>query len=156
MPTKPLYPAYLPTRPDGYAPPIELPLFEGTEPGTRADPAKPSLYKAGSVVRNITPRVGTEISGVQISQLSKHGLDEVALLAAERGVLVFVRPTTGSLPCSHLLTPCSATKTLRMSGSTSNARSSGTMVLSISTRRWATRRVLGLNSMSSMQMKRRM
>lgn len=91
MTSRPLYPSYLPTRPDGYAPPIELPPFDGTEPGSQADPAKPSLFKTGSVISNITPRVGSEITGVQISQLSHKGLDELALLAAERGVVVFVR-----------------------------------------------------------------
>ncbi|KAI1635234.1 hypothetical protein F4809DRAFT_463620 [Biscogniauxia mediterranea] len=89
MSSQPLYPAYLPTRPDGFAQPIAIPLFEAVEPGSRADSAKPSLLKAGANVTNITPRIGTEIRGVQISQLSKEGLDELALLAAERGVLVF-------------------------------------------------------------------
>ncbi|KAL7627953.1 hypothetical protein AAE478_002149 [Parahypoxylon ruwenzoriense] len=89
MPTEPLYPAYLPTRPDGYAPALDVPYFDADEPGRRADPLKPTLHKAGANLTNITPRVGTEIKGVQLSQLSPAGLDEVALLAAERGVLVF-------------------------------------------------------------------
>ncbi|KAM5346320.1 hypothetical protein ACJ41O_009325 [Fusarium nematophilum] len=87
--SEPLYPAYLPTRSDGYVAPLAVPLFEAEEPGLRADPAKPSLLKAGATVTDITPRIGTEIRGVQISKLSGEGLDEVALLAAERGVLVF-------------------------------------------------------------------
>lgn len=37
----------------------------------------------------MTPYLGTEITGVQISQLSKEGLDELALLTAERKVLLF-------------------------------------------------------------------
>jgi sulfonate dioxygenase len=90
MPSVPLYPDYLPTRPDGFAQPIALPLFEATEPGRRADPAKPSLAK-GATITNITPKIGSEIRGVQISKLTNEGLDELALLAAERGVLVFVR-----------------------------------------------------------------
>ncbi|KAI5918475.1 hypothetical protein F4810DRAFT_715468 [Camillea tinctor] len=89
MSSQPLYPTYLPTRPDGFAQPIAIPPFEATEPGSRADPAKPSLFKGGATVTNITPRIGTEIRGLQISQLSNEGLDELALLAAERGVLVF-------------------------------------------------------------------
>ncbi|KAF4470978.1 hypothetical protein FALBO_2106 [Fusarium albosuccineum] len=89
MSAEPLYPAYLPTRSDGYVAPLAVPLFEAEEPGLRADPAKPSLLKAGATVTNLTPRIGTEIRGVQISKLSSEGLDEVALLAAERGVLVF-------------------------------------------------------------------
>jgi sulfonate dioxygenase len=92
MPSKPLYPAYLPTRPDGPSVPIAVPFFEADEPARRANPAKPSLLKAGVTAINVTPRIGTEIRGVQISELSKEGLDELALLAAERGVVVFVRP----------------------------------------------------------------
>jgi sulfonate dioxygenase len=33
--------------------------------------------------------VGTEVHGVQLSQLDGAGLDELALLAAQRGALVF-------------------------------------------------------------------
>ncbi|WYZ34018.1 hypothetical protein EsH8_I_000294 [Colletotrichum jinshuiense] len=94
MATQPLYPAYLPTRPDGFQPTIDVPYFEADEPGTRAQGAKPSIFQAGARVENLTPRVGSEVRGVQLSQLSKAGLDEVALLAAERGVLVF-HPTMG-------------------------------------------------------------
>ncbi|GKU08077.1 unnamed protein product [Fusarium langsethiae] len=68
--------------------PVPVPLFDGDEPGLRADAAKTNLFKGGRV-ENITPRVGTEIRGVQISQLDQKGLDELALLAAERGVVVF-------------------------------------------------------------------
>ncbi|KAI1497916.1 hypothetical protein F5X99DRAFT_395335 [Biscogniauxia marginata] len=89
MPSQPLYPTYLPTRPDGFSQPIAVSLFEAVEPGSRADPSKPLLLKAGATVTNITPKIGTEVSGLQVSQLSKEGLDELALLAAERGVLVF-------------------------------------------------------------------
>lgn len=88
-PTAPKYPHYLPTRPDGYAATIDVPLFHAEEPGLRADPSKPELSTAATSLRNITPRIGTEIHGVQLSQLTPAGLDEVALLAAERGVLVF-------------------------------------------------------------------
>ena len=121
MSSQPLYPAYLPTRPDGYAPPIEVPPFDATEPGAQADPAKPSLFKAGSVITDITPRIGSEITGVQISQLSKKGLDEVALLAAERGVVVFVRPLdlASRLPNN---TYFSVTRTLPTPDSISNAK----------------------------------
>lgn len=92
MSSEPLYPQYLPTRPDGFAQPTIVPLFEADEAGRRADPAKPTFTK-GATVANITPNIGTEIRGLQISKLTKEGLDELALLAAERGVLVFVRTT---------------------------------------------------------------
>ncbi|EXJ87719.1 hypothetical protein A1O1_04644 [Capronia coronata CBS 617.96] len=87
--TEPLYPAYLPTRPEGYSLTVNVPPFEQVEPGTRADPAKPEIFTPDAKIKNITPRIGAEIHGVQLSQLSKEGLDQVALFAAERGVLVF-------------------------------------------------------------------
>jgi sulfonate dioxygenase len=90
MPVEPLYPAYLPTRPDGFSATIDVPPFDCEEPGTRADRSKSSILASGAVVEDITPRIGSEIRGVQLSQLTGSGLDEVALLAAERGVLVFV------------------------------------------------------------------
>ncbi|EUC40604.1 hypothetical protein COCMIDRAFT_41097 [Bipolaris oryzae ATCC 44560] len=89
MPSSPLYPSYLPTRPEGFTPTINVPPFEATEPGLRADPSKPNLNESGAQFTNITPRIGTEVRGVQISALTGEGLDEVALLTAERGVLVF-------------------------------------------------------------------
>lgn len=90
MSSEPLYPAYLPTRPDGFAATIDVPPFAGDEPGRRAIGSKVSELGTEAVLDNITPRIGTEIKGVQLSKLSKAGLDEVALLAAQRGVLVFV------------------------------------------------------------------
>ncbi len=87
----PKYPDYLPTRPEGFTPAINLKRFDVDEAGLRADPSKPELAKKASAISNITPRIGSELHGVQLSDLSPAGLDEVALLAAERGVLVFVR-----------------------------------------------------------------
>lgn len=91
--TAPLYPHYLPTRPEGYTPTIDVPAFEADERGLHADEAFPEIYgRQGGSISNLTSRIGTEIRGVQISQLSDGGLDELALLAARRGVLVFVSP----------------------------------------------------------------
>lgn len=91
--SRPLYPSYLPTRPEGFTPTLNVPLFDAEEPGLRADPSLPEIHKKSTEIKNITPRIGTELRGVQLSRLSKAGLDEVALLAAERGVLVFVSTT---------------------------------------------------------------
>lgn len=63
--------------------------LEHTDPGSRANPAKPNLLTADAKIHNISPYLGTEISGVQISQLSKEGLDELALLTAQRKVVIF-------------------------------------------------------------------
>ncbi len=64
-------------------------LPEFSDPGLRADPTKPNLLKPGVQVKQISPYIGSEVRGVQISQLSKEGLDELALFAAERKVLAF-------------------------------------------------------------------
>ncbi|KAJ7158131.1 hypothetical protein C8R46DRAFT_1225127 [Mycena filopes] len=63
--------------------------FEHTDPGTRADPAKPHLLAPNTITHHLSPYLGTELSGVQISQLTPAGLDELALYAAERKMLVF-------------------------------------------------------------------
>lgn len=62
---------------------------EFTDPGSRADPKKPHLLTENVKTRDFSPFLGTEVKGVQVSQLSKEGLDEVALLVAERKVVVF-------------------------------------------------------------------
>jgi sulfonate dioxygenase len=76
----------------------EITTFPAIEPydfhdrGLDADPAKPNLLVPGSdTVRatKITPGVGTEIRGLQLSQLSDAQKNELALLIAERGVVVF-------------------------------------------------------------------
>ncbi|KAF8659949.1 hypothetical protein AX16_001685 [Volvariella volvacea WC 439] len=84
----PSYPFYLPYYDnDEKFPPTEI--FEFSDPGLRANPAKPNLLTANAKLRNLSPFLGTEIHGVQLSQLTKEALDELALLAAERKVLVF-------------------------------------------------------------------
>lgn len=84
----PLYPGYMP-----FYDPLEkvedLGTFEHNDPGHRADPAMPNLLKNVTKMTDLSPHVGTEIEGVQLSELSSEGLDELALLAAQRGALVF-------------------------------------------------------------------
>ena len=83
-----LYPDYLP-----YYDPLEkvedLGNFEHFDPGHRADPKYPNLLATATKVTDLSPHVGTEIEGIQLSQLSAAGLDELALMAARRGALVF-------------------------------------------------------------------
>ncbi|KAI1873926.1 uncharacterized protein JN550_003195 [Neoarthrinium moseri] len=66
--------------------------FEFSDRGHLADAAKPNLLdlKDPNVqVTKLTPRVGTEFRGVQLSQLTDTQKNELALLIAERGVVVF-------------------------------------------------------------------
>ncbi|KAI5961154.1 hypothetical protein CANMA_003928 [Candida margitis] len=57
----------------------------------KADKDLPNLFPKGKDVEitTLSPKLGTEIKGVQLSQLNDAGKDEVALLASQRGVLVF-------------------------------------------------------------------
>ncbi|KAK5121606.1 hypothetical protein LTR85_004778 [Meristemomyces frigidus] len=84
----PLYPDYMP-----FYDPLEkvddIGAFEHKDAGLRADAALPNLLKNASKVYDLSPHVGTEIEGVQLSGLTPEGLDELALLAAKRGALVF-------------------------------------------------------------------
>ncbi|KKA25178.1 hypothetical protein T310_0769 [Rasamsonia emersonii CBS 393.64] len=83
------YAQYLPYYTPGLKqPPLEE--FAHTDVGLRADPEKKNLLQApGVTVNEITPNIGTELLGIQLSQLSDAQKDELALLAAERGVVVF-------------------------------------------------------------------
>ncbi|KAL2871158.1 TauD/TfdA dioxygenase family protein [Aspergillus lucknowensis] len=66
--------------------------FAFKDRGLAADKAKPHLFETGDPNVNITkltPRVGSEVRGLQLSQLTDVQKDELALLIAERGVVVF-------------------------------------------------------------------
>lgn len=86
------YPEFLPTwNPLEKYPPLKF--FEHKDPGLRANPKFPNLLPKNlsqlQTVKRITPKLGTEITGVQLSQLNDQGKDELALLVAQRGVVVF-------------------------------------------------------------------
>ena len=59
------------------------------DPGLRADKDKKALFGAAKEVINLSPHLGTEIVGLQLSQLSDTQRDELALLIAERTVVFF-------------------------------------------------------------------
>ncbi|KAI0827799.1 TauD-domain-containing protein [Hypoxylon sp. FL0890] len=85
------YASYLPVYDETTTfPPTEP--FEFSDKGLLADKAKPHLLGLNDpnvVVTKLTPRVGTEISGLQLSELTDEQKNELALLIAERGVVVF-------------------------------------------------------------------
>lgn len=60
-----------------------------TEAGARADKSKSSLFGAATSVTNLTNHIGTEISGLQLKDLTSPQKDELALLIAERSVVFF-------------------------------------------------------------------
>ena len=68
-----------------------LKFFKHHDPGLRADPKLPNLFPAGKEIKfkNTSPKLGTEVWGVQLSELDSKGKDELALYVAKRGVVVF-------------------------------------------------------------------
>lgn len=70
---------------------------------TDANPKLSNLLKNAIKVWELFPRVGTEIHGVQLSQLDSAGLDELALLAAHRGALVFRDPHPAAESEEHMI-----------------------------------------------------
>ncbi|KAI0475146.1 TauD-domain-containing protein [Xylariaceae sp. FL0804] len=82
------YPHYLPTwDPEQKYPPLEP--YEHYEHGKDADTTYPELLPAGSQVVDLTPTIGTEVRGVQLSALSAAGKDQLARFVAERKVVAF-------------------------------------------------------------------
>lgn len=68
-----------------------LTFYKHIDPGSRADPSLSSLFPENSKVtlKKVTPKFGTEVRGVQISQLDDAAKDELALFVAQRGVVIF-------------------------------------------------------------------
>ncbi|KAJ8146068.1 hypothetical protein OXX80_010076 [Metschnikowia pulcherrima] len=68
-----------------------LKFFKHEDPGARADPSFPNLFPKDSEhqTKRVTPKLGSEVRGIQISELNDQGKDELALLVAERGVVIF-------------------------------------------------------------------
>lgn len=62
---------------------------EYTVRGKNADPEKKALFAKVKEVRHLTKYIGTELIGVQLSDLNEKELDELALLIAERVVVFF-------------------------------------------------------------------
>lgn len=82
------YPHYLPTwNPEQKYPPLEP--FEHREHGLDADTTFPDILAKGVTESHLTPSIGTEIFGLQLSKLSDSGKDQLARYVAERKVVAF-------------------------------------------------------------------
>ena len=84
------FPEFLPTwDPSEKYPPLKF--FNYEDVGKKADPSFPNLFAKDIEYKrkNITPKLGTEIHGIQLSQLDDQGKNELALYVAQRGVVVF-------------------------------------------------------------------
>lgn len=102
------YEAYLPT----FNPTLKLePLtdFEHVDPGLQAlnDP-EPRSFLADATIEDLTPDFGSEIEGIQLSQLDARGRQQLALFVAQRGVVVSICHAVSSR-CPLRLTPCPTT-----------------------------------------------
>ncbi|KAK1759184.1 hypothetical protein QBC47DRAFT_293151 [Echria macrotheca] len=96
------YPHYLPTwNPEQKYPPLEP--FEHYEHGKDADTSFPNLLPAGTTVTHLTPTIGTEVRGIQLTSLDSHGKDELARLVAERKVVAFRGQDFADLPIEKAL-----------------------------------------------------
>ncbi|ODV58876.1 TauD/TfdA dioxygenase family protein [Ascoidea rubescens DSM 1968] len=63
--------------------------FPYIERAANADPEKKALFGAAEKVINLTQKIGTEIVGLQLSDLTDQQKDELALLITERVVVFF-------------------------------------------------------------------
>ncbi|EJT97998.1 TauD-domain-containing protein [Dacryopinax primogenitus] len=88
------YARYLPAfNANEHYPPLEP--FTHSDPGLRALAVSPNpedplpFLQSAESVTELTPELGTEVRGVDLSKLTSDGRDQLALLAARRGVLVF-------------------------------------------------------------------
>ncbi|KAH8805798.1 hypothetical protein F5884DRAFT_459403 [Xylogone sp. PMI_703] len=96
------YPHYLPTWNHGQKyPPLEP--FAHVEHGLNADASFPDLLPSGSKIKNLTPSIGSEVTGIQLSSLSAAGKDQLALLVAQRKVVAFRDQDFADLPISEAL-----------------------------------------------------
>ena len=77
--------------------------FTHTEHGLDADKAFPELLSSAVEKEDLTPTTGSIIRGVQLSSLSSAGKDQLALLTAQRKVLVFRDQDFADLPIHKAL-----------------------------------------------------
>ncbi|KAM0802955.1 alpha-ketoglutarate-dependent taurine dioxygenase [Usnea florida] len=81
-------------------PPLEP--FTHYEHGKDADPNFPELFRGASVTE-LTPSIGSEVSGIQLSALTKEGKDQLALFTAQRKVVAFRDQDLADLPIQEAL-----------------------------------------------------
>ncbi|EAU38441.1 conserved hypothetical protein [Aspergillus terreus NIH2624] len=98
------FPNYLPVwdnETERYPP---LTDFEHYDHGKDADPGFPDLLPAGKAeIDDLTPTIGSEVKGVQLSQLSDKGKDQLALFVAQRKVVAFRDQDFAHLPIDKAL-----------------------------------------------------
>lgn len=86
------YPEFLPTwNPNAKYPPLKFQSLD--DKGVYGDDGYSSLLEhAGNgeyTMKNVTPKFGTEIEGIQLSELDENAKNDLSLLLARRGVVIF-------------------------------------------------------------------
>ncbi|GME86649.1 unnamed protein product [Ambrosiozyma monospora] len=80
------------------------PPFKHTDRGYFGDPAFENLFAGKNVEHKpLSPKLGTEIKGVQLSTLTDRQKDDLALLVEQRGVVVFREQDFKELPFDDIL-----------------------------------------------------
>ncbi|TVY34428.1 Alpha-ketoglutarate-dependent sulfonate dioxygenase [Lachnellula subtilissima] len=95
------YKNYLPTWGNEKYPPLEK--YEHRDHGLDADTTYPELLARGVTTNDLTPTIGTEVTGVQLSKLSNAGKDQLARFVAERKVVAFRDQDFADLPIGEAL-----------------------------------------------------
>lgn len=93
------YKNYLPTWGSERYPPLEP--FQHRDHGLDADPTYQELLAPGVITNDLTPTIGTEVTGVQLSKLSNAGKDQLARFVAERKVVAFRDQDFADLPITE-------------------------------------------------------
>ncbi len=87
--------------PDEKYPPLEP--YQHVENGREADLKFSELLPAGVRTEDITPTIGSEVTGIQLRTLSDAGKAQLAALTAQRKVLVFRNQDFADLPIEDAL-----------------------------------------------------
>ncbi|PLB39792.1 TauD/TfdA dioxygenase family protein [Aspergillus candidus] len=96
------YPHYLPTWDYSQKyPPLEP--FTHIDHGKDADPSFKDLLPEGSTIQKLTPTIGSEVTGIQLSKLTPTAKDQLALLIAQRKVVAFRNQDLADLPIQDAL-----------------------------------------------------
>jgi len=77
--------------------------FEHVEIGLNADPSFPDLLPADAVHNELGPLIGSEVKGVQLSELNEAGKAQLALFVAQRKVVAFRKQDFADLPIEEAL-----------------------------------------------------
>lgn len=77
--------------------------FDAYDHGRDADPKFPNLLGDNAVVKDQTANIGAEVTGMQLSKLSKAGQDELALFVAQKKVVAFRDQDFADLPIDDAL-----------------------------------------------------